>query len=270
VISGSLVISTYQRPSALGLVLASTLAQTERPSEVVIADDGSGEETRAVVHSFAPRFAAWEIPLLHVWQPDEGFRLAAARNRAIAASTGEYLMLVDGDCVLHRDFVRSHRAFARRGSFVQGTRVLLDQRATARMIETGATSLPLSARGVRNRLNAISAPLLSRLVPSGNDPLRGVRGANMAFWRSDLLRVNGFNERFTGWGREDSELVVRLTNAGVRRRKLKFGGIVYHLWHSEQPRESVARNDALLDDVRRSAVSWCVDGLDRYLAQRHD
>jgi hypothetical protein len=92
----------------------------------------------------------------------------------------------------------------------------------------------------------------------------------MAFWRSDLLRVNGFNERFTGWGREDSELVVRLTNAGVRRRKLKFGGIVYHLWHSEQPRESVARNDALLDDVRRSAISWCVDGLDRYLAQRHD
>lgn len=265
-ISCSLVISTYQRPSALALVLASALEQSERPSEVLVADDGSGDETRAVIGSFASRFAAQQLPLVHVWQADLGFRLAAARNRTIAAATGEYLVLVDGDCVLHRDFVRSHLAFASHGAFVQGTRVLVDERTTARMLATGTTSLPFYARGLRNRLNALSLPLLSRLVPTGSDPLRGVRGANMAFWRSDLLRVNGFNERFTGWGREDSELVVRLTNAGVRRRKLKFGGIVYHLWHPEQPRESVSRNDRLLEEVRDAGVSWCEDGLDRYLA----
>ena len=86
----------------------------------------------------------------------------------------------------------------------------------------------------------------------------------MGFWLSDASRVNGFNERFVGWGREDSEFVARLGNAGVRRRKLKFGGIMYHLWHAERPRDAVATNDRLLADVRAAGAVWAEDGMDKY------
>ena len=233
----SLVVTTYNWPSALDLVLESVLAQNRGPAEVLVADDGSGGDTATLVAHYVPRFAERGVPLQHVWQEDLGFRAGAIRNRAIAEASAPYILLIDGDCVLHHDFVRSHLAFARPGHFVQGTRVLLDEEQTRHAIAERRMHWSVLDRGVRNRVNALSVPVLSPLVPTSADPLTGVRSANMGFWRSDALRVNGFDERFVGWGREDSEFVVRLTNAGVRRRKLKFGGIVYHLWHPEQPRE---------------------------------
>lgn len=259
-------MTTYNRPSALALVLESVLRQTVLPSEVLIADDGSGEETAQVVQSCAARFADRGHTLTHVWQADRGFRAGAIRNRAIAAATQPYILLADGDCVLHREFVRSHLAFARTGTFVQGTRVLLDQAATQLAIQQQRTQFGPFGRGMGNRLNALFIPWLAPLVPSSSDPLRGVRSANMAFWREDAIAVNGFDEQFVGWGREDSEFVVRLTNAGVRRRKLKFGGIVYHLWHEEQPRDALRENDRRLAEIRASGARWCAEGIAQYLA----
>ena len=260
----SLVVTTYNWPEALDLVLASILRQTELPGELLVADDGSGEPTAAVVRAWIPRFAERSVVLQHVWHPDEGFRLAAIRNRALAKSTGDYVLLVDGDCILHPDFVRSHLAFARRGQFVQGTRVLLSEARSRLALAAGETSFHPFESGIGNRLNALSAGWLSRLVPTPADPLSGVRGCNQGFWREDATRVNGFNERFVGWGREDSEFVTRLAAAGVRRRKLKFGGIMYHLWHADHPRDALPANDALLDAVRRSGTTWADDGMDKY------
>ena len=264
----ALVVTTYNWPSALDLVLESVLAQNRGPAEVFVADDGSGGDTATLVASYLPRFAERGVPLQHVWQEDRGFRAGAIRNRAIAEASAPYMLLIDGDCVLHHDFVRSHLAFARPGHFVQGTRVLLDEERTRQAIAERRTRWSVLDQGVRNRLNALSLPILSPLVPTSSDPLSGVRSANMGFWRSDALRVNGFDERFVGWGREDSEFVVRLTNAGVRRRKLKFGGIVYHLWHPEQPRDALDANDRLLAKVRASGARWCESGIDQYLAGR--
>jgi glycosyltransferase involved in cell wall biosynthesis len=264
----ALVVTTYEWPAALDLVLESALSQSRFPGEILIADDGSGEETAAVVREFVPRFAGRGVPLTHVWHEDLGFRAGAIRNRAIAAARAPYILLVDGDCVLHPDFVQSHLGFARPGHFVQGTRVLLDEAATRRAIAERRTRWGVLDHGVRNRLNALSLPLLSPLVPSPSDPLRGVRSANMGFWRDDVIRVNGFDERFVGWGREDSDFVVRLTNAGVKRRKLKFGGIVYHLWHAEQSRDALDANDRLLADIRASGARWCERGIAQYLADR--
>ncbi|MEO6525281.1 MAG: glycosyltransferase family 2 protein [Gemmatimonadaceae bacterium] len=266
--SGALVVTTFNWPSALDLVLESALGQSVLPAEVLVADDGSAEETGSVIEGYVSRFAERGVPLRHVWHPDLGFRAGAIRNRAIAAATQPYIILVDGDCVLHRDFVRSHLVFARRGHFVQGTRVLLDAETTRRALSTRRTRWSALDGGLRNRLNALSLPWLSPLVPTSSNPLRGVRSANMGLWRSDVVRVNGFDERFVGWGREDSEFVVRLTNAGVRRRKLKFGGILYHLWHDEQPRDALAANDQLLAEIRASGARWCERGVDQYLADR--
>lgn len=262
----SLVLTTYEWPEALRLVLASALDQTVAPGEVIVADDGSGDATAAVVRDAAARFRARGVPLHHVWHPDEGFRAAAIRNRALARATGDYVLLIDGDCVLHRDFVRSHLAFARPGRLVQGTRVLLSEARSARALATGETRFGAFERGVGNRLNALPLPWLSPLVPTSPDPLAGVRSCNMGFWLADARRVNGFDERFVGWGREDSDFVARLMAAGVRRRKLKFGGIMYHLWHPERPRDALPANDALLAEARRRGATWAAVGLDRYAA----
>jgi glycosyltransferase involved in cell wall biosynthesis len=260
----SLVLTTYNWPEALDLVLASALAQSVLPDEVLVADDGSGAATTEVVRAFVPRFAARGVPLQHVWHPDEGFRAAAIRNRALAAARGDYILLIDGDCILHRDFVRSHLAFARPGRFVQGTRVLLSERRAARALARGDIRFGPFERGVGNRANALSLGWLSPFVPTPRDPLTGVRSCNMGFWRADAVRVNGFNERFIGWGREDSEFVARLVTAGVRRRKLKFGGIMYHLWHPERSREALETNDELLRAVRDAGTVRAEDGMDQY------
>jgi glycosyltransferase involved in cell wall biosynthesis len=260
----SLVLTTYNWPDALRLVLTSALEQSVPPDEVLVADDGSAEPTADVIRAFTPRFAERGMSLRHVWHPDEGFRAAAIRNRALAQATGEYILLIDGDCVLHRDFVRSHLAFAHSGQFVQGTRVLLDAERARRALAAGETRFGALERGIGNRVNALPIGWLSPLVPTPSDPLVGVRSCNMGFWLADARRVNGFNERFVGWGREDSEFVVRLVNAGVRRRKLKFGGIMYHLWHPERSRDALEANDELLAGVRASGAVWAEDGMDKY------
>jgi glycosyltransferase involved in cell wall biosynthesis len=265
-VQSSLIVTTYDWPAALDLVLASALQQIVPPGELLVADDGSDERTAAVVRGFIDRFRARGVAVHHVWHPDRGFRAAEIRNRALAIARGEYILLVDGDCLLHPAFTRSHLAFARSGTFVQGTRVLLSERRSTRTLAGRQTTFHPLQTGISNRVNALSASWLSRIVPSSRDPLSGVRSCNMAFWRADAVRVNGFDERFVGWGREDSEFVARMTHAGVRRRKLKFGGIVYHLWHPERPRDALRANDELLSIARQSRSSWAADGMDKYLA----
>ena len=260
----SLVLTTYNRPDALQLVLESALSQSVMPGEVIVADDGSTDPTAAIVRALVPGFAERGVRLRHVWHPDEGFRAAAIRNRALATATGEYILLIDGDCVLHHDYVRSHLAFARPGRFVQGTRVLLSETRTRQALDSREIRFGALERGVGNRLNALPLSWLSPLVPTPSDPLKGVRSCNMGFWLADAERVNGFNERFVGWGREDSEFVARLVNAGVRRRKLKFGGIMYHLWHPERSRDALTANDELLESVRRAGATWADEGMDKY------
>ena len=261
----SLLVSTYNWPGALELVLLSVLRQSTLPTQVIVADDGSGEPTADVVRAFVPRLQALGVPLVHAWHPDEGFRLAAVRNLALARATGDYVLMVDGDCVLHPGFVRSHVAFARPGTFVQGSRVLVGQARSARALAERDARFGAFDRGLKNRQNALPSRLLSRLVPARQDPLRGTRGCNMAYWRADAVRVNGFNERFVGWGREDSEFTARMLAAGLFRRRLKFGGIVFHLWHDERPRAAVDDNHQLYEDIVRTGASWCPEGLDRYL-----
>ncbi|MGZ8378410.1 MAG: glycosyltransferase family 2 protein [Gemmatirosa sp.] len=263
----SLLVSTYNWPEALELVLRSALAQRTPPGEVLVADDGSRDDTGALVRALVPTFAAAGIPLVHVWHPDEGFRLSAIRNRALARATGEYVLMVDGDCVLDPGFVRSHVAFARPGTFVQGSRVLVDQARSARALAAREPRFGAFDRGLRNRHYALALPLLSRLVPPNADPLRGTRGCNMAYWRADAVRVNGFNERFVGWGREDSEFTARMLAAGLVRRPLKFGGIVFHLWHDERPRAALDGNHELYEAIVRTGASRCEAGLDRYLPE---
>ena len=258
----TLVVTTYNRPDALELVLRSAAAQRELPDEVIVADDGSGEPTRALVARLAEGFP---VPLRHSWQEDTGFRLAASRNQAVARATGDYLVMVDGDLVLHPDFVADHRRAARRGRWVQGGRAMLSEAVTGVALREGRTTFGPGDPGTRNRKNAVRSGLLSRLASHRSADIYRVRGANLAFWREDLVRVNGFNEAFVGWGREDSEFAARMHHAGVERLHLKFAAVGYHLWHREASRKELERNQQLLEATVAGRLTRCEQGLDRHL-----
>jgi glycosyltransferase involved in cell wall biosynthesis len=256
--STSLIIATYNWPTALDLVLESVRGQRELPDEVLVADDGSGDDTRAVVAAHQRTFP---VPLTHVWHEDRGFRLAAIRNAAIRQAAGEYIVQVDGDIVLGPHFVRAHRRFARRGSYVQGSRCLVDRSLTQSLLRERRCRISPFARGLRNRQNGMYIPWLVPFIRGPRDPDRRTRGCHMAFWRDDLLAVNGYDEGFVGWGREDSELAARLIHSGVQRRNFKYGAAAFHLWHPEATTRSYADNQARYEATIRERRLRCLTGL---------
>ena len=238
--------------------MESAFGQTRLPDEIIVADDGSREDTAETIKAC---IAKSPVPLIHVWQPDEGFRLTAARNRGIAASSGDYIVFVDGDVLLERHFCEDHERFAAKSRWIQGSRVLIGRERSKDILENGFRRLGPMSRGIQNRKNAIRSRFLAMLVRGARDPLRGVRGCNMAFWRDDAVRVNGFNEAFVGWGREDSEFAVRLAHAGVERKNLKHQALVFHLYHPENSRASLPQNDLLLQESIDSKKIRCEKGL---------
>lgn len=261
-LSCSLIITTYNRKDALELVLLSVLNQSRMPSEVIVADDGSRNDTRQLVEDYAEKFP---VPLRHVWHEDAGFRLAMIRNKAIASASAEYIVMVDGDIVLPSEFISDHISAAKRGIFIQGSRVLLPSGLTEQMIASKSTAVSFLTKGLKNRMNTIRSGALSKLFSYKNSDVYRVRGANLSFWKQDVLKVNGFNEDFEGWGREDSEFVVRMQNNGIKKFHLKFKGFGYHLYHSESTREMLAKNQEILDQAIANQLHECSNGVNKYM-----
>jgi glycosyltransferase involved in cell wall biosynthesis len=257
----TLIVTTFNWPAALDLTLRSIARQSVPPGEVIVADDGSGSETAEVVERWRNEIAA---PVQHLWQPHGGFRLARSRNRAIAAANGEYLIIVDGDMVLHRHFVADHLGAARPGSFIQGVRLLTKADTAARMLRDGCMDLGFFAPGIRRRRHAVRNLALSRMLFWRRVGQSAIRGCNQAYWKSDLSLVNGFNEAFVGWGREDNEIAARLYNVGVRRRNLKFQALAIHLHHPPRHPQGTNPNDAILHQAIERGETWCRLGLDRH------
>ncbi|MCD8298588.1 MAG: glycosyltransferase family 2 protein [Opitutae bacterium] len=259
----SLLVSTYNRPDALAIVLESIRRQTRVPDEVVIADDGSRDDTRELIDACRKSFPC---PLIHVWQEDAGFRKCIIWNKALERVAGEYIVQIDGDCVLSPRFVEDHQIFARKGWFTCGSRVLLTKEATEKLLAGGQENFPvLSAfsRGVRNRTNALRIPFLARFFRERYHARKPyiARGCNMSFWKKDLIAVNGYNEKICGWGSEDAELEVRLMKYGVRRQTLKFAGVQFHLFHRDFDRSNELKNIETLKDVLAKPDFWTPDGI---------
>ncbi|MBD5226062.1 MAG: glycosyltransferase [Bacteroidales bacterium] len=256
----SLIVATYNNPAYLYLTLKSIMNQRKLPDEVIIADDGSGDDTRLLIEEMA---AESFVPMKHVWHPDEGFRLGAIRNKAIAEAEGDYIIQIDGDIILHPGFIADHMAMAKRGWFHSGSRVMLSHATTATMLDRKTVELPKNAPE-RKKINGCRCPLLMHMMRRYKKSRGGyVRGCNMAFWRDDLIKVNGYNEDINGWGREDSELAYRLINAGIQKGFIKFGAIEYHLDHPENSKDNDARNISLMEQARMSGNSITVHGIRR-------
>lgn len=257
----SVLISTYNWKEALALCVRSVLRQTVRPAEIVIADDGSRDDTRATIEALRRET---DIPIVHVWQEDCGFRKTEILNKAILKVSHPYIVQIDGDVVLERHFIEDHLEVAEKGCFVCGSRVGLKPEMTARFLREGVDFRPPFLQlGLGYALNSLRiGPLRRYLAPRfGQKDLTRLRGCNMAFWREDLLRVNGYNEDLTMWGQEDTEIAYRLIHAGVRKKFLKAGGVEYHLYHTPASRANLDYHNAVLADVIARKLVWCENGI---------
>lgn len=262
----SVIVTTYNREDALGAVLRSLAAQTDQDFEVIVADDGSGAATAELI-------GVWKAKvghrLDHVWHDDRGFRAAEIRNRAILAARGSYCIFLDGDCIARPDFIATHRRLAERGWFVTGNRILLSRELTVAVLRDGLTPETWSvmrwiaerARGGVNRLAALLHLPLGPLRQLRRDKWQGARSCNLAIWRADLDRVDGFDAAYCGWGKEDSDIIVRLLHAGVRRKDGIFATGVLHLWHAEADRAQLSANESKLSDIISSDSVRAVRGL---------
>jgi hypothetical protein len=257
----SLIISTYEKPGALDQVLRGVERQTEMPGEIFIADDGSGGATRDLVAQWRKKLSA---PLQHIWQEDRGFRKTIILNKSLAAATGEYIVLLDGDCVPHANFVADHARLAGRNFWVQGRRCFVREKFAGEFT-AGVTSVfgwILSGR-ITGWAKAVRLPFP---IVRRNRGQRGIIGCNMGFWRDDLLAVNGFDEEFIGWGGEDSDVGTRVYHLG-RPRKFVYGhAIVYHLNHPMPGSGQCQAGFQRLAETIRSNKIRCERGVDQYLA----
>ncbi len=269
----SLVVTTYNWPEALAVVLDSLARQSERGFEVVVADDGSGAETAALIRRFQ---GAFPVPLKHAWQPDQGFRVAASRNRALEAASGDYIVFIDGDCFVLPDFVAVNRQLAEPGWFVSGKRSYLRPGLTARILG-GETPFGPGSRAAwfgRSLLNQCTRP--AEFIPRGDGGFRKARAGdwekvqtcNLGVWRADCRRVNGFDERYVGHGLEDSDFVLRLIRSGVRRKLGNNASLVLHLNHERRDRPPESKNAELFAALSASSGFRAGVGLEEAAAAR--
>jgi len=235
----SLIISTYNWPEALDLVLKSVLRQTTMPSEVIIADDGSKAETRLLIEEYKKEIS---VPLIHVWQEDNGFRKSEILNKAILTTNSDYIVQVDGDVILNKNFIKDHLKFAKPNQYLFGSRVNIKEKKLSELFEDKNVNLNFFTSKIGKRFRALRLPIFNLFISKNHEVSKNLRGCNISYWKSDVLKINGYNEDFIGWGGEDYEFAHRLHLSGVAGKRIKHAAIVYHIYHKESSKENCYKN----------------------------
>lgn len=256
----AILISTYQSAATLHLIFKALSAQHTLPDEILIAEDGQDKETQACVSLWKPKLPTI---LVHCTQADEGFRKALILNKAVAQSTSDYIVQMDGDCLPPPFFIADHIAQAKKGRYLYGTRVHIREKYVPKVIEESILNFSFFNVSLKKRFRALRLPLLQFLFREQPVISPKFRGCNVSFWRDDFVAVNGYETAFTGWGREDSELIYRFHFLGIRGKRLKFSGQVYHLDHPEKDRSFFEANDALQNATIASKKIKATQGLDQ-------
>lgn len=268
----SVVFSTYNQPDWLEKVLVGFGAQDRHDFELLVADDGSGEETGARIDALRSQLP---LRVRHLWQADEGFRKCRALNMAIHAAQSDYLIFTDGDCIPRADFVDTHLRLREPGRFLSGGYHKLPM----------ATSLAITGEDIRAgrcfdvawlldhgmergyRNIKLSASTTLRRVLDAVTPTRASwNGHNASGWKRDLLAVNGFDERMR-YGGEDREFGERLENSGVKGKQVRHRAVCVHLDHSRgyKTQDAIQANLAIRAETRRSKRVWTSHGIDKSL-----
>lgn len=229
----SVIVTSYCRPEALELVLQSLAWQIEMPSEVIIADDGSRADVRSLIDRWSKR-----ISLVFIWQADLNFRAARVRNLAAVKAEGNHLIFIDGDCILPPDFVKVHRRLACDRKMVSGGRFLIESLETQALVNKKKIDVKVCFGDIK----FLKLPL-GLLRDAGPRNWRQVRSCNLSVMKSDFMSVGGFDESYQGWGREDSDLAIRMIKNGVKVRSARFAACVSHLYHHEESKGELGAND---------------------------
>ncbi|MCX2683748.1 glycosyltransferase [Campylobacter sp. MIT 21-1685] len=257
--SASLIITTYNNEDYLKLVLESVRKLEYLPNEVIVADDGSTEKTADLIKEFKKDFPC---PLKHIWQEDKGYRLNQSRNNGINAASCEYIIVIDGDMILDKNFIKDHLEYSKEKVYLQGSRILLD----AKKSKNALTNKEIASFSFfkRNCFIAKCIYFSSKITASyfeKKELIKGIRGCNMSFFKKDWAAIEGFNERFNAWGRDDSEFVARFLFNGGELRRLKFKAIASHLYHDEsnknRDRSLFETNHTLyLETIQNKKTTW--------------
>jgi glycosyltransferase involved in cell wall biosynthesis len=259
----ALLISTYNWPEALELIFESILIQTKLPHEILIADDGSNEKTKEVINVFMEKL---NIPVRHFWQEDKGFRKSKILNKTIAQTDADYIIQVDGDCILHRNFIEDHILNIKKNTYLYGSRVNILPNFVKKVFNERNISFNLFSNEIKNKTRAFHFPYFSKFYKCHLGVSKKFRGCNVSFWRKDFIEINGYNEDFEGWGREDSDMVIRLGNKGVFAKRLRYCGIVFHIYHKEKPKDQLQLNDTIEQKTILNKIIKVSNGIDKYLS----
>jgi glycosyltransferase involved in cell wall biosynthesis len=255
--SVALLISTYNWPQALALVLKSVSRQTLLPNEVIIADDGSRDETSKIIEAFQ---SSTNLNIKHIWHEDLGFRKSLIINKAVKSINSDYVIEIDGDIIVDKNFIKDHLKAAEPGYFIQGSRTMLTEQKTKEILATKNIDFSIFSTGLKSRFNALRLPSLTvifKLDPS--NPFH-IKGCNLAFWKNDFIAVNGYNNNFVGWGGEDYEFGARLLHLGVKRKRLKMAALAFHIFHPDNSRSNAGPNDLIYRATLKDNQKFCKNG----------
>ena len=258
----SLITPTYNWTEALELLLSSVLKQSVLPNEVIIADDGSKENTKELIEDFQKKFP---IPLIHIWHEDLKNRKPRIMNKAIASAKFDYIVEIDGDIIMNKYFVEDHLTFAEKGHYLFGSRVNIQEDFLPELFSEKIIDFNLFSKGIKKRGRTVRIPPLMNFAKSVDKRSRKLRGCNMSFWKEDFIKINGFNENLVGWGIDDSEMIQRLHNIGINGKRLKFAGIAYHIYHKEQSKSHIEINNEIERLTTEKKLTFIEKGINQYL-----
>ncbi len=274
----SVIVPTYNRPAALRLCLLSLAQQSRFPDEVLIADDGSGSETRGLIDAMKQQLADY-FPLRHVWHEDKGFRKPKILNETVRQSTGDYLVFIDGDCMAHRHFIRSHIEVSAPDAILSGKRVDLGKALSERLLETGTIinsfSIALlkdAVSGSRPRSRKVEEAiilrnrLLRQVLHRDRITDDGVWGCNFSLHKNLFYAINGCDEDFLDGSIEDNDLGIRVLNRGNRLRSVRNRAVIFHLWHKSTwsfENSKYSHNLAILQRRIANKEPYCLNGIVR-------
>lgn len=258
----SLVTPTYNWAEALELLLLSVKNQSHLPNEVIIADDGSRKDTTELINKMKEDFP---VPLKHIWHEDNKNRKPSIMNKAIASASFDYIIEIDGDIIMEKNFIYDHLSKADQGVFLYGSRVNIQKHHLPTLFKNKQISFSFFSIGIKKRGRTLRIPLLNNRSKKEDFRSPKLRGCNISFWRDDFLKINGFNEALTGWGIDDSEMIQRMINIGIKGKRLKHQGIVYHIYHEDQDKSQFHINKLIEDETTKNKITYIENGVDKYL-----
>jgi glycosyltransferase involved in cell wall biosynthesis len=255
-LKSSLIISTYNDPKKLNLVLEHLNLGLQLPHEIIIADDGSSKETKDVLNYWGSK-----LNLRHLWHEDLGFRKCKILNECLKEAQSDYIIFLDGDCLPHKFFIKDHLTLAKEGFFVQGRRCFIPEIHVPQIVAKKTTIKQLFFQlKLKGYFKSVRLPMPIAFV---NKKQRGLIGCNWSAWHEDLIKTNGFDEEFEGWGYEDSEICTRLYNNGISRRFIYGRAIVYHMNHPIKDRSNSSAAFRRLQTTIKTKKRSCSKGLSK-------